>query len=397
MLMTRVRAPRPGSSMAYRTTMTGSWFRSKEILGLLAQSPTGEIDPSHSSTYLAAERETMREQVHPLGSPAGLYEVSNGQQRISGYTTYLPSRFRGFSKTEKVPMPMSPELLQDMNDSNPAFAAMLQGGQSFLQTPKIESPLEYVGAESAAREARDTVAIAREEGVKSVFLPAPSPGVITIFYPNNTAVYPTHEEYVRALARELAKEYKAILEVPRAVLQIDAPDLAMGKQTAYDWGKEFYSVLPLHVDAINSAIEGLPKERIRVHYCYGNYAASHESDADFAKVLPEITRLKVRALVGELANPRHEGDLRILKRFVKEHGWPSGLGFVGGVIDVKTPIVESPETVKFRLDELARIVGKRNTWGGTDCGFETFAGLNGCTHFVALRKLRALAEGAALP
>lgn len=383
--------------MAYRTTMTGSWFRSKEILGLLGQSPTGELAPAHASEYLAAERQAIREQLHPLGSSLGLYEVSNGQQRISGYTSYLPNRFRGFSSTERVPMPMAPELVQDIAESNPAMAAALQqSGQPLFQMPKIAAPLEYVGGENAAREARDAVTIAREEGARSIFLPAPSPGVITIFYPNNPAVYPTHGDYLRALARELAKEYRAILDVPGTVLQIDAPDLAMGKQTAADWGKEFYSLLPAHVDAINTAIEGLPKERIRVHYCYGNYAASHESDADFARVLPEITRLKVNALVGELANPRHEGDLRILRRFVKEHGWPAHLGFVGGVIDVKTPIVESPETVRFRLDELAKIVGKRNTWGGTDCGFETFAGMNGCTHPVALRKLRALAEGAAL-
>ena len=383
--------------MAYRTTMTGSWFRSNEILGLLGQSPSGELAEEHASKYLAAERQTIREQLHPLGSPFGLYEVSNGQQRVSGYTSYLPNRFRGFSSTERASMAMSPELVQDIAESNPAFAAALQQpGQALFQLPKITSPLEYVGEQNASREARDAVTIAREEGAKSIFLPAPSPGVITIFYPNNTAVYPTHGDYLRALARELAKEYRAILDVPGTVLQIDAPDLAMGKQVSADWGRDFYSELGEHVDAINAAIEGLPKERIRVHYCYGNYAASHESDADFARILPEITRLKVNALVGELANPRHEGDLRILRRFVKEHGWPAHLGFVGGVIDVKTPIVESPETVRFRLDELAKIVGKRNTWGGTDCGFETFAGMNGCTHPVALRKLRALAEGATL-
>lgn len=383
--------------MAYRTTMTGSWFRSKEILGLLAQSPTGELGPEHAERYLAAEREAIREQLHPLGSPTGLSEVSNGQQRISGYTTYLPNRFRGFSSTERTSMPMSAELLQDIAESNPAMAEGLQqGAQQTFSLPKLTGPLEYIGAENAAREARDAVALAREEGAKSVFLPAPSPGVITIFYPNNPEVYPTHDDYLRALAQELAKEYRAILDVPRTVLQIDAPDLAMGKQTSTDWGPEFYTVLPAHVDAINAAIQGLPKERIRVHYCYGNYAASHESDADFARLLPELTRLQVRTLVGELANPRHEGDLRILRRFEKENGWPAHLGFVGGVIDVKTPIVESPETVRFRLDELAKVVGKRNTWGGTDCGFETFAGMNGVTHAVALRKLRALVEGAAL-
>jgi 5-methyltetrahydropteroyltriglutamate--homocysteine methyltransferase len=381
--------------MAYRTTMTGSWFRPKEILGLLAQSPTGELPESQSSVYLEVERQTIQEQLHPLGNARGLYEVSNGQSRVTGYTSYLPSRFQGFSPSERVPMPMPPELIQEMMESNPAMAAVLPSLETSFSLPKIVAPLRYHGEANAAREARDAARLAQEEGAPSIFLPAPSPGVITIFYPNNTAVYPTHLDYLRALSRELAKEYRAILDVPGVVLQIDAPDLAMGRQTAGEWGKEFYEMLPHHVDAINEAIRGLPRERVRVHYCYGNYAASHESDADFARVLPELTRLRAASLVGELANPHHEGDLLILRRFAKEHGWPSHLGFVGGVIDVKTPIVESPETVKFRLDTLASIVGESNTWGGTDCGFETFAGMNGVTHPVALRKLRALAEGAA--
>jgi len=380
--------------MSYRTTMTGSWFRSKEILALLSRSPTGELPEAESSVYLAAERQAIQEQLHPLGNRRGLYEVSNGQARVAGYTSYLPSRFRGFSSTERVSMPVAPELAQEIIESNPAMAAMMQTPGALFSLPKIIGPLEYHGEASAAREARDATRLAKEEGAPSVFLPSPSPGVITIFYPNNPAVYASHLEYLRSLSRELAKEYRAILDVPGAVLQIDAPDLAMGRQTA-EWGKQFYELLPHHVDAINEAIRGLPRERIRVHYCYGNYAGSHESDADFARVLPEIARLKVAALVGELANPHHEGDLLALRRFAKEQGWPAHLGFVGGVIDVKTPIVESPDTVRFRLDTLASIVGEENTWGGTDCGFETFAGMNGVTHPVALRKLRALAEGAA--
>ncbi|MGI0071172.1 MAG: hypothetical protein ACRECT_03775 [Thermoplasmata archaeon] len=382
--------------MTYRTTMTGSWFRPKEILELLAKSPTGEIDPQHAEQYLAAERQAIREQVHPIGSPEGLYEVSNGAQRIAGYTNFLPNRFEGFSATERSSMPISPELIQDFVESNPALAAQMQTSPQLFSLPKIVAPLKYTGAERAAREARDAVRLAREEGAQSVFLPSPSPGVITIFYPRPPAVYPVHLDYLKALGGELRKEYEAILGVPGAVLQIDAPDLAMGKQTATGWDMDFYDALPHHVDAINSAVEGLPRERIRVHYCYGNYAASHLSDADFAKVLPEIARLKVSAIVGELANPRHEGDLLVLRAFAKEHGWPAHLRFVGGVIDVKTPIVESPRTVKFRLDQLAAAVGVENAWGGTDCGFETFAAMNGVTHTVGLQKLRALAEGARL-
>ncbi|MGI0154776.1 MAG: hypothetical protein ACREDE_01370, partial [Thermoplasmata archaeon] len=331
--------------MTYRTTMTGSWFRSKDLTGLLAQSPTGELGPEHETTYLAAERGAIRDQLHPMGSEVGLDQVSNGEQRVAGYTNYLPNRFDGFSTTERVAMPFSAELLAEFAESNPEMAQRMGSTAALFSLPKVVAPLKYTGADRAAREARDAVRVAKEEGAESVFQPSASPGVITIFYPNNPSVYPDHRSYLAALTQELHQEYAAILDVPGIVLQIDAPDLAMGKQTATDWGMDFYSALPLHVDAINTAIRGLPRERIRVHYCYGNYAASHVSDADFARVLPELARLRVSAIVGELANPRHEGDLRALARFAKEEGWPNGLAFVGGVIDVKTPIVESPDTV----------------------------------------------------
>jgi 5-methyltetrahydropteroyltriglutamate--homocysteine methyltransferase len=383
-------------AMSYRTTMTGSWFRTKDLVPLFAQSPTGELGTEHEKAYLAAERAAIRDQLHPMGSTIGLDEVSNGEQRLAGYTSFLPNRFEGFSPTERVPMPFSPELIAEFTESNPALAAQMGTMAPLFALPKIVAPLKYTGAERAAREAKDAVQIAKEEGASSIFQPSPSPGVITIFYPNNPKVYPDHQRYLDALTAELHKEYAAILAVPGITLQIDAPDLAMGKQTATDWGLDFYEALPHHVDAINEAVQGLPKDRIRVHYCYGNYAASHVSDADFSKVLPELARLKVSRIVGELANPHHQGDVRILARYVKENGWPNGLGFVGGVIDVKTPIVETPDTVRLRLEQVGNAVGHSNAWGGTDCGFETFAAVQSITHAVGLRKLRALAEGARL-
>lgn len=382
--------------MAYRTTMTGSWFRTKDVAPLLAQTPTGELGTEHEKVYLAAERAAIRDQLHPMGSAIGLDEVSNGEQRVAGYTSFLPNRFKGFSPKERVPMPFSPDLIGEFVESNPALAAQMGSMGSVFALPKIVAPLEYTGAERAAREAKDAVRLAKEEGAASIFQPSPSPGVITIFYPNNPAVYPDHLSYLKALTKELHKEYEAILNVPGITLQIDAPDLAMGKQTATDWQLDFYKALPHHVDAINEAVRGLPKDRIRVHYCYGNYAASHMSDADFAMVLPELTRLKVSKIVGELANPHHQGDVRIIAKHVKDHGWPNNLGFVGGVIDVKTPIVETPDTVRLRLEHLGNAIGHSNVWGGTDCGFETFASFQSVTHAVGLRKLKALAEGARL-
>jgi 5-methyltetrahydropteroyltriglutamate--homocysteine methyltransferase len=382
--------------MHYGTTMTGSWYRSKEVLDLLAKSPTGEIALDDAAAYLRAERDAMREQLHPLGSELGLNEVTTGQMRKAGYTTYLPNRFDGFSPTERIPMDMPPAMIEEIVESNPAMAAAMPQMMRVFSLPRIVEPLRYRGGEAAAREAQDAVRLAHEEHAMGVFVQSASPGVVTIFYPNNPKVYPDHRAYLEAMSRELRKEYQAVLAVPEVILQIDAPDLAMGKQTA-SWGGDFYEELPHHIDAINAAIRGLPRERIRVHYCYANSVSSHKNDADFARVLPELVRLQVGALNGEFANPQHAGDLRVLAEYAREHGWPSGLDLQAGVIDVKTPIVEHPRTVRMRLDQVAAAIGPEQTWGNTDCGFETFMGFNNVPHAVALLKLKALVDGANLP
>ena len=382
--------------MPIKTTMTGSWFRTQEIMALLPQSPTGEISAEHREVIEAAERGAIRDQVHPRGSPRGLNWVSNGEQRKAGYTYYLPNRFEGFSKTERTPMPMQPTLIEEFRESNPQFVQLLSSGRSGFELPAIVDKLRYTGAELARKEAQDAVRLAKEEGAERIFIPAPSPGVTTIFFPPGKA-YRDHYEYLFDVGKELRKEYEAILSVAGVDLQLDAPDLAMGKQTGV-WGVDFYDALPKHVDAINEATAGLPRDRIRVHYCYGNWVGSHRFDADYGKVLPEFTRLKVGTLVGEMANPRHEGDALVLLDYLKEHPWPKGLKLAAGVIDVKTPIVETKETVAGRLERLASSgkIHPDDLLGGTDCGFETFASMGNVTREVGLQKLEALASGAAL-
>ena len=377
--------------------MVGSWFRTPVILRLLADSPTGEIDSRHHEQVEMAERQAIRDQLHPLGGVQGLNWVSNGEQRKAGYTAYLPNRFSGFSKSDRVPMLFTEELVSDLKESNPAVLASLGGaaGRAFL-LPKLVDRVKYMGSSSARAEAEAAAKLAKEEGAPRIFVSSASPGVATIFFPRGD-VYPDHASYLADLMSEMRKEYQAILAVNGVDLQIDAPDLAMGYHLAADWGVDFFDALPQHVDAINQAITGLPHERIRVHYCYGNYLASHTSDVDFAKILQELMRLKVGVIVGETANPRHEGYVQVFKRYIMEHGWPEELKLAAGVIDVKTPFVESTRTVMTRLEQYIDAgIPPENLYAGTDCGFATFAAVNNVTYQVALQKLKVEAEAAAL-
>ncbi len=382
--------------MSIKTTMTGSFFRSEKILSLLRDSPTGEIDSEFHEDVLKAEREAIRDQMHPMGQSPGLNWVSNGEQRKSGYTTFLPNRFTGFSKTERALPELSEEFFRELAEANPIIVAALREN-SPLSSAKITDRLTYTGSELAKSEALDARGLAKKEGAERIFVPSPSPGVITIFYPN-PGIYKDHTDFLFSLSKELRKEYTSILSVDGVDLQIDAPDLAMSKSIGVKWDKDFYEAVSEHVDAINEAIAGLPTERIRVHYCYGNYSSSHLLDPPFEKILPELLRLKVGTIVGEFSNARHEGDSVILRRYVKENGWPSRLKYAAGVIDVKSPFVETPETVAVRLERISGIddIGPGRTIGGTDCGFETFVGMGNVPKSIGLNKLSSLAKGAKL-
>ncbi len=408
--------------MPIRATMTGSWNRPPEIMELLQRSPTGEIDTSrHREVVLAAEEQAIADQLE-----AGLHTVSNGEQRKSGYTTYLPNRFMGFSKTERGQIAVPPDLIDELGESSPEIKQLFESGgklplrmrllsrflppemrqrltamEMVFSLPLVEAPLEYVGADLARQEALDARELARKLGAPGIFLPSPSPGVITLFYRAKESAYPDHEAFLFGLADELRKEYQTILEVDGVDLQIDAPDLAMGYHLAQEWGPDyegenFYSGMEVHLQAINQAIEGLPAERIRLHSCYGNYVGSHSHDADFERILPILAKANVGMLVFEAANPQHEGDLKAIEIYVQRHG-PPDQDLALGVIDVKTPIVESRETVAMRLTSLAQAgIDPDKIWAGTDCGFETFMAFGNVSYRTAKAKLRAAAQGAEL-
>ncbi len=382
--------------MAVRTTMTGSYFRTPEIEDLLKKSPTGEISEEYGDAIERAERRAIRDQLHPGGVEKGLTWISNGEQRKSGYTTYIPNRFHGFSRSEKVVSQIGDDFYNELQESNPLLAQAFSGESPFA-FDKIEDKLQYTGEKLARREAEEFVKLAKEEGAEKIFLNAPSPGILTLFY-TGSGVYKDHNEFLFDLSRELAKEYRAILSVDGVDLQIDAPDIGVGSIFKDPWGFKFEEALPYHIQAINEAVSGLPTERVRVHYCYGNYSGSHMIDPHYGKLLPELVNLKAGTIVGEMANPRHAGDPLIIKDFVKENGWPKSLSIAAGVIDVKTPFVESPEAVALKLKALADIdeIGPERVLGGTDCGFETFSWQDNITYPVAVKKLRSLAEGAQL-
>ena len=219
---------------------------------------------------------------------------------------------------------------------------------------------------------------------------APSPGIISTTMLN--AWYDSHEAYLAALAREMRHEYMTIYRAG-LLLQIDAPDLAMDRTMFYRdlSDSEFVKACERHVEAINLAIEGIPRERVRLHCCWGNWDGPHVFDVPLEQILPVLYQAKVGALSVEMANPRHQHEIETIRRMPL----PADKVLIPGVVDSTTNIVEHPQVVARRILEAVAAVGDRErVIAGADCGFGTFTNREWVIEPAVWLKLRSIREGA---
>jgi 5-methyltetrahydropteroyltriglutamate--homocysteine methyltransferase len=228
------------------------------------------------------------------------------------------------------------------------------------------------------------------------FVTAASPGIIstTLLRSAQHPDYVSDADYVFALAEEMRKEYELIVSRGH-ILQLDAPDLALERQIMYADRplSEFLARVELHVEAINRAISNIPRDRVRLHVCWGNWDGPHCDDVDLEPLLPLIYRAKVGGLSLACANPRHAHETQLLRKYPL----PRDMILFPGVIDVTTNMVEHPQLVANRIVELVNLVGDRErVIAGTDCGFSTFAGYTMVAGDVVWEKLKTLSAGAAL-
>jgi 5-methyltetrahydropteroyltriglutamate--homocysteine methyltransferase len=368
------------------TTHVGSLPRSPALRDLLVRYDRGEaVDPA----LLAREAEAAVRHVVARQIEAGIDVGNDGEQPRVGFSTYPAKRMRGFGGESK--RPLSRDLL-DHPDYAARLARQRAGAARIGDAPQAVAEVAYADLSEAIAEC-DLFQRSVDVGkFAEAFMTAASPGVIATIMLD--AYYGSHERYVRALAREMRKEYELI--VARGfVLQLDCPDLAMERARFFQNEPldRFLDAVALHVDAINQAVAGLPADRIRLHLCWGNYDGPHTHDVPLEPLLPIVYRARVGALSLPLASPRHQHELKAFRR----HPLPADWLFVPGVIDSTTNVVEHPEVVADRLVAAVEVVGDRTrVLAGVDCGFGTFAGSQLVEDSVVWTKLRTLREGADL-
>jgi 5-methyltetrahydropteroyltriglutamate--homocysteine methyltransferase len=367
------------------TTHVGSLPRNDVLSSLLLQREEGvAIEPGE----LAREMDRAVQHVVEKQAQAGIDIGNDGEQQRVGFQTYIPQRMAGFAGESKRRRGRDyeefPELVDVLVRRFPHRSKMQNG-------PEARAELHYLDTSVLTGEIARLQHAASEVGAfEECFMTAPSPGIISTTMLN--AHYDSQEAYLNALAREMSQEYRAI-HGAGLLLQIDSPDLAMDRSMFYRdlSDSEFVAAAEMHVAALNRGIEGIPRERVRLHCCWGNWDGPHIHDVALERILPVLYQAKVGALSIEFANPRHQHEYEALRRFPL----PSHMVLLPGVVDTTTNIVEHPEVVARRIQEAVAAVGDRErVIASTDCGFGTFTGREWVIEAGVWLKLRSIREGA---
>jgi 5-methyltetrahydropteroyltriglutamate--homocysteine methyltransferase len=371
------------------TTHTGSLPRPPELVKLYVERAHGRTvdEAALAHAGLAAMRRVVEQQ-----RAAGIDVANNGEQQREAFFLYVRRRMSGFGgqwkrwpQADVARYPLFRKTREAWLGNTVAVSNM--------EPPKAIGAIRYLDRALVEAECDDFRAALDDikPGFTETFLTAPSPGIIAAAVLNEH--YPDEASYLAALGDALKVEYETI--VGRGfLLQLDCPDLALERHVSYQDRplSDFLGFVERVVATLNRALAEVPRERVRLHVCWGNYEAPHDCDVPLADIMPILTQAKVGGFVLPFANPRHAHEYRCLAGALADDQV-----IVAGVIDTLTNFVEHPEVVAERIENVARVVGDpRRVLAGTDCGFDTSAGMGRVAEDVVWAKLAALSAGARL-
>jgi 5-methyltetrahydropteroyltriglutamate--homocysteine methyltransferase len=345
-----------------------------------------------------AELETFVRELIERQLSLGLTCVNNGELPRIDYISSTVQRIAGFNQNCTAPLPKDLEELPD-------YARRFSGRNGLItlnpkapiELPACSEDISYTGEESLVQEldmmntAFRKALASKASSDSSLFFTAPSPGTVALFLENRH--YPDYETYLQHLGAVLQKEYE-IISGSGVTLQIDCPDLAMGRHTRYKHldERQFLALIDTNIHVLNQALESIDPAACRAHVCWGNYPGTHHCDIELESILPTVAKLKPQYISIESCNHRHAHEWEVFSRY----RFPEDKVLMPGVIDTTSNTVEHPDLVAHRLLNFVNILGIDHVVGSTDCGFASTASATSVTGEVAWLKLQSLVEGARL-
>ena len=370
------------------TTHTGSLPRPASLVRLYIAKARGEpVDAELAAAGQAALEDSVRKQ-----RDAGIDIGNNGEQQREAFFLYVRTRMSGFGGAWTRPPRGDVERYPSFKAAMARDQANIAQVSSRDDVPTATGEVRYLDHSAIDTECTDFRTTLDRLGNPFVepFLTAPSPGIVAAALRNDH--YPSEEAYLAALGDALRVEYEAIVN-HGFLLQLDCPDLAMERHMSYQDRPlgDFLGFVDRVVATINTALANIPRDRVRLHACWGNYEGPHDCDVELHEIMPILRKLHVGGFVLPFANPRHSHEYNVLRDFPLD----ADQVIVAGVIDSVTNFVEHPKTIAERIERVVEVVGDpKRVLAGTDCGFDTSAGQRRVAEDVVWAKLAALGEGA---
>ena len=367
----------------FLTTHIGSLPRSEELIQIMFAREDGiPLDRA----ALEAKIVEAVDAVVARQLEAGIDVINDGEMSKPSYATYVKDRLNGFGGTG------NSFVFADL-EAYPHTKARVfaDPGRKHRKTPACNGPVSMRDVEAPRRDAQRLQQALHGKQPAGLFLSSASPGVTSFFFRNDH--YASHDDYVFAIAEALRHEYEAIANAG-VILQVDCPDLAMGRHTQFAQldVKAFRDKMELHIEALNRALVNIPADKVRMHLCWGNYPGPHHCDVPLADIIDVVWKAKPHAILFEAANPRHAHEWALFEH-VKV---PDGKLLIPGVIECQSNYIEHPELVAQRISRYAHLVGRDRLMVAVDCGFSIHVGSGGIDPDVVWSKLASLAQGAAI-
>ncbi|MBT6305849.1 MAG: cobalamin-independent methionine synthase II family protein [Rhodospirillaceae bacterium] len=377
-----------GNEKRILTTHAGSLPRPLSLVDLYAKRARGEVIDTE---VLVKESDVATHWVLNQQAKVGIDIPSNGEQSREAFFLYVQHRMSGFGGRWSRP---SGSELNNYPEFSAARKVAIQGmnAVSNFEPPMANAPIVYTGSTENAKEINlfKTALKPHQNVFTDTFITAPSPGIIATAIKNN--YYLNDDEYLDALANAIRTEYKAAIDAG-FILQIDAPDLGLERHTLFHDKPldDFIQFIDKVIVRINKMLEGLPRNRVRLHVCYGNYESPHDKDVPLEYILPSLLEANVGGFLFPFANSRHQHEIKLFK----DHKLNKDQYLIVGAIDTLSVFVEHPAVIADRLELAAESLGSATqVMAGTDCGFDTSAGMGRLTSDVVWSKLSALKDGA---
>lgn len=378
------------STDRFLTTHVGSLARPRNVLDLMFARERGEAYDlaKFDSAVHDAVTDAVNRQVQ-----AGVDVICDGEQGKASFLTYVAQRLDGFSPREQE----GEDLWQESRETLafPEFYEAHKRYRAGIVASPVKlvctAPVTYTGHAALQHDIETVKAATADVNAAEVFMTAISPSDVEGQQANE--FYKSDEEYLYAIADAMHEEYKAIVDAG-LLLQVDDPRLLTYYISRPDLDvADCRRWAELRVEVLNHALRDIPPERVRFHTCYGINIGPRVHEMNLRDIVDIMLRVNAGAYSFEAANPRHEHEWKVWENIEL----PEGKTLIPGVISHSTPLVEHPELVAQRLVRFARVVGKENVIGGSDCGFSSFANTEPEIHpTIVWAKFAALAEGARL-